>query len=331
MKNAIAAPPIEEQATGRALSAIEEAVSVNPYIVLRLNPDDPTQLLIRPERNTRGTPDVGDKSILNLANNIGELGFNHQPALATIDPATGAADLYAGFKRARAVQTWNRDHPDNPVDLRVMVTDTISTEQQVFEMSLSENAFREDMNLMEKCAALMHLMSPEGGDYSCAEAGRRMNLSKAEASILARCEFLPNVAKKALVSGKLTYTGAEGLVALLPRPAKGQSLKQMVEADEDGSGLKEAQDKIAKLVTKQLEATGKVRATDVDTATRKTAGADGKVANKTQRASHVTVKELKAWLEAQEEGSEDAAIPRVNAVLKFIGGGTMKALIKGLQ
>lgn len=306
---------------------LAEMFAANPNQVFDLNPDDPNELLIRPERNSRGfTPEIGDKVLSGLIERITSIGQN-VPCLATLTD-DGVADLYAGFRRARSIQTHNATEGAEPMLLRVLITPTQLTDFEVYERSLSENVDRENMSIMQRVNALLCLTEPPN-NLSLANAGKKLNMSKALASVYVRFSQFPANAKRALDSGKLTYGAAEKLVALLPK-------REVLEAEGGDEALDKAQQKIASYVDAQLaKGKGPVKRSDADKATRKMAGADGKtVANKTQRRTAVVIRELDDQIEVTKAIMGKAAEVTVGllaAFKKFVNGGSMKALLKSLE
>lgn len=308
-------------------SWIAQQFKENPNQVFDLDPDNPDELLVRPERNARGfTPEVGDKSLTDL---MGKLITEGQsvPSLATLN-ADGVADLYAGFRRARSIQTHNADPGAELKTLRVLITTRIMTEEEVFLQSLSENVDRQDMTVMQRVAALLRLTS-EPMSMSLSAAGKVMNMSKGAASTYLRFDQFPDVLKKALDAGTISYKGAERYVSLLPK-------REQLQAAEDGGAalLKKAQDRIAASVTGLLAKGKKVKAGDTDAATRKLADSGGKVANKTQRRSTLVIKEIDEMIAAVGEDASKASqklAATLAAFKKFVNGGSMKALVKVLE
>jgi len=302
----------------RAATDLEVAYYDNPRQVFALDPNDSTVVLIRPERNTRPTPAIGDKSLKELAADIGEMGFNQVPALATLDAETGAADLYDGFRRARAVQTWNKANPDKPATLQVLIVAEELPYAEVIRRSLGANTQRLDLNLLDRTNALVLLMSEAGGDLTLADAAKVMNMSKGAASVYVRFDLFPAIAKKALANGKLTYSAAEKLMGLLPS-------REALLADETGEVLAKAQERIKKMLEKELASGDKVSTGSVDQATRNVADASGKKrANTRQRTSKAVLRDIDAYVKTLEEGSEQYAAPWLLDHVKTYINGKMK-------
>jgi len=318
---------------------LAEAFAQNPDQIFNLDPFDESVLKIDPSRNARGsTPEIGDKSLTNLIANIEEIGQS-TPCFATLDE-NGVAWLYAGFRRARAIQTLEKlrraAKQDNPWLLRVLITPGMLSELEVMERSLSENVFRDDLTMMQKAVALNQLVD---NGLTLEQAGVKMNMKKSTASIYARFVMFPAITKKAMTSGVITYNGAEKMVALLP------TRKQLSDEPEEQQGelLKAAQDKIAALTQKLLLAGGGVGGAKVDKATRKMKDAKGGQANKRQRKPSLILQEigeqlavLKPVVDEGENKEVRAAAgvitDRLTAIKKYIGGGIgMKALVKALE
>jgi hypothetical protein len=328
-----------------------QAFAENPDQVFSLDPFDESLLRIDPARNSRGsTPEIGDKSLTALIEDIETIGQT-TACFAALDEA-GVADLYAGFRRARAVQTLRQrqvengtDAPTNPYMLRVVITPGILTPQEIFERSLSENVFREGMTIMQKISALRQLTSGEPGfGLTLTAAAKKMNMNKGSASIYLRADLFPAIAKKAMntfdANGepKLGANAIRNLVNLLP------SSKDM-EAEPDemaGTLLSKAQEKIARLVQKMLDKSGKVSGAESDAVTRKVKDSKGEQANKRARPTKLIVSEIDEELgklketaaaegaaKAEKEAAEQLAM-LLAAVKKFANGGSMKALVKAL-
>lgn len=305
----------DAQAGARVKTWIEAALEANPNQIFELNPDDPGELLVHADRNSRPTPPIGDKSLKDLITDIERMGQNQVPALATLN-VDGVADLYAGFKRARSVQTLRK--AGSSILLRVIITAGVQDEVEAYVRSVSENSQREDMNLMEKCGSLIHLMKSCG--KSMKEAAQICRLSMGAASVIARFDMLPENAKKAIAQGKCSYNSGVLFVGMLPK-------REEILADESGEVLAAAQAKIMKMVDKELSAGGKVSTKNVDAATRKE-GADGKAANKKQRRPSQMVSELDQEIEGP---ANKAIVSTLKAIKVWINGGTTAALLKKLE
>lgn len=324
------------------LTWLAQAFAENPDQVFSIDPFDKSVLLIDPARNSRGsTPEIGDKSLNPLIEDIETIG--QTTACFTILNSQGVAELYAGFRRARAVQTLRQaqikadgDAGHGTVDpwlLRAVITPGILTPQEIFERSLSENVFREGMTIMQKVSALEQLTGGEPGfGLTVTAAAKKMNMSKASASIYLRFSLLPSVAKRALNTfnkegnPKLPYSAAESYVALLP------SSKEMEDEPEEAAGalLSKAQEKIAALVEKELAKHGKVTGAAADKATRKTVDAGGKQANTKQRRSSMIISEVDEELEKAKTAGAEALGTRLAAIRKYVNGGSLKAMVKAL-
>lgn len=299
---------------------LREAFEANPDQVFELDPNDPKQLIVNPERNARGsTPDIGDPSLHDLMEQIATRG-QEVPGLATLND-DGVADLYAGFRRARSCQSY-----EQPILFRVIITKTVMNDADAYLASLSENVHRVDMTIMQKVGACLRLAS-EPFNYKVEQIAKAMGMkSKGAASTYLRFALLPANAKKALDNGKLSYPGAEKMLGLLPKRG---------EEDADGEKLKAAQAKISTLVDRELAKGAKVSAANVDKATRKMADSTGKgPANKTQRKVRGIVSEIEERVAALKEIDTKAAERARNglaAFKKYVNGGSITALVKALE
>lgn len=311
----------------RPLTWLEEAMQIHPRQVFELDADDPTQLIIRPERNKRPTPPVGDKSLSELVKSMEDLGIDGQPAQLQPCRATlnedGVADLYMGFRRARAVQTHNAGLPADSPDrwlLHVVIDERPLAESEVTLRTIAENAFRKDLTPLQKTEVINDLLAD---NYTLRDISEKIGMSIGAVSTYAKFSLLPANAKKLLAADKMGYSAAEDFVKMLPARAE-------LAADEDGSVLKAAQDKIAKQVDKATNKTsGKVTANSADAATRKAADETGKApVNQTQRKTKAILSEIAAQVE--KSGADAPETAKLNAIAKFVNGGSMKALIKAL-
>lgn len=303
---------------GRDLTWIEQAMAENPNQLLEVDPNDETTITIRPERNSRPTPAIGDKSLRSLINDIASIG-QQLPGLATVNE-NGVLDLYAGFRRARAVQTYLQENPDSALTYRVLVTTTVLAPQEAFERSLSENVQREDMKPLERTAAIRTLMT----DYSMStkQVAAKMNMSPGSVSVYSRLELLPAVAKKACNDGRITYNYMEKCVQLLPK-------QWDIEKDESGELLATAQAAIEKMVIAEL---GKGSAKPAG----KKEGEEGKAeaAGAKNRTSKQVLAEITTSIDAFVESGkkEDADVLKtLKAFSKFVQGGSLNALVKALK
>jgi ParB-like chromosome segregation protein Spo0J len=314
----------------REMTWIEQAMQENPDQILRLDPDDESQLLIITEpyeghpfgHNTRPTPAVGDKSLAALIQNMEELtdeGSNDfgqlQPCAAVLNE-NGVADLYFGFQRARAMQTRNQQRRAEgllPFTLNVIITNRRLSEDELLSRSLAENSFRSDPTPMQ-VAELIHSLQVQ--NMGVVEIGKKIGKSAGAVSTYSRFNLLPANAKKLLNSGKMQYTGGENLVAMLPKAAE-------LKTDEDGSVLAAAQAKISKAVDKLVEqGSGSVKSQAAATEARESGAASR------QRKVKEILSEIVSQIEKEEAGSLIAN--RLRAVEKFVNGGSMKALVKAL-
>lgn len=295
-------------------------MTVNAKQVFSLNPDSADELLVRPERNKRSTPPVGDKSISDLLGNMEDLGIDGkpcqlQPCRATLND-DGVADLYLGFRRARAVQTHNRglkvDDPNFWL-LSVIIDEFELSEAEITKRTIAENAYRRGPNLLEITEVIKGLIAD---GQTMKDISATMNIAVGAVSVYNRFDLLPPAAKKLMASGKMGYSTAEDYVTrFLPK-------REALLADEDGSVLAKAQARITAMIDK-----GATTSKDVDTATRKMADATGKgPLNKTQRNAKGMLTEIKAQRAKSVEGSYEAAA--LDAISEFIGGGSMKKLLK---
>lgn len=325
-------------ATEQEQSTASESISSQVHLLDAL---DESQVIINPLRNSRGfTPEIGDKSLSDLMADIVSTGlrYNDSPCFATATE-TGAADIYAGFRRARSIQTLERarlesdkalkpgDPDTQPYLLRVIITDTVMNEQDLFERSLAENVIRRDMTFMQRVAALERLTS-EPFNLPLSQAGKKMNLSKGAASTYLRCSLLPANAKKALDNGTMGYASAERYIAMLPK-------RDDIAADESGELLSKAQAKIQAAVEKELaRGNGRVKAASVEASTRKLGDAEGKgPANKTQRNTKTILAEVEEAAAAipEDQRPESWEYAALVAFGKFASGGSMKQLRKVLR
>lgn len=306
----------------------------NPEQVFSVDPFDETILLADPANNSRGyTPEIGSKELSEMIENMDIYGQT-TPGFATLLD-DGRASLYAGFQRLRSRQTMEKERlaaggapgDESAILFRLLITPEQLTEQQMFQRSLSENVFRTEMTIMQRVAALKRLTTDpsEGGSgLTLTQAAKTMNMDKASASVYWRFDLFPAITKRAINQKKVGYRGAEGWVALLP------SRKDMAEEPEETKGqlLAAAQEKIAKQTEKLLaKGKGKVTGADVDKATRKTAGKDGKAANTRQRKPKAICDEIDEFITASEAAEVNA---KMAAFKKFVNGSTIKALAKAL-
>ena len=253
MATAIADERMQDDVQGREITWIEQAIRENPNQVFQLNPDDPNELVIRVERNKRPVPPVGDKSLSDLISSMENLAGDNdtgqlQPCLATLNE-NGIPDLYIGFRRARAIQTRNKGVQEGQrVRLNVIITDRILTEDQVGIRTIAENAYRVDPTPMQKSEIITGLLDQ---GLTLKDVSSKVNMAVSAVSVYARFSMFPANAKKALQTGKMQYSGAESLVAMLPK-------REELAADEGGELLKKAQDKIAAMTDKLLSGGGVV-------------------------------------------------------------------------
>lgn len=299
---------------------LSEAFAENPDQIFEVDPFDDGIIIVDPKNNSRGyTPEIGSKELSALIEDMEEKGQT-TPGFATLSE-DGRAVLYAGFRRLRAIQTMAKTS-DGKSMYRLIVTNDVLTEQEMFERSLSENAFRTDMTIMQRVAALERLTGGEEG-LSLTAAAKKMNMSKAQASPMLRFSLFPVVAKKALNNGNLGYKAAEKLVSLLPSAAEIASEPE----DQAGQLLTKAQEKIAKEVERLLAKEGKVSSTAVDKSTRKMADSTGKQANQTQRRASLIVSEIEEYKASKPDAPETMMLL---AFKKYVNGGSMKSLVKAL-
>jgi ParB-like chromosome segregation protein Spo0J len=327
-----------ETEAARELTWIEQAVAENPNQVLVLDGNNLNELIIDPTRNSRGfTPDIGDKSLGPLIEQfvgvqqddgsfIGGIG-QHTPCFATLND-DGVAVLYAGFRRARALQTIAARNADKRAFVRVLITPGVVDELDVFERSLSENVFREDMTVMQKVEALKYLTDPLSG-LTVELAGKKLNMTKGQASLYLRFDMFPAAVKQALENDKLPVRAAINYVSVLPKAKE-------LAAEGGDALLKKAQDKIAAMVANQLTKSKgkKVVSSSVDRQTRQVAGADGKVANKKQRSVKLIITEIDEQTEALKASEAKAAqkvVEMLAALKRYVNGGSLKALVKALE
>lgn len=326
--------------TPRQTTWIEDAITQNPNQILELDPANADELVVNPARNSRPTPAIGDKSLRAFAAELAKVQL--MPGLATINER-GAADLYAGFRRVRALQTWNQSkgltvgQPGYRL-YKVLITTSEVDETDILVRSLAENVFRQDMMPLEKTDALKRLMTAPH-NLTLKNAAERLNMSAGGASTYLRFDLFPLNAKRAMSTGKLGYGSAEKLIKFLPDRVK-------LAADEDGTVLAKAQERIDKMVAKELAAGGSVSTRAVDQATRSmaadgeagegegeaTAGA-GKSLNKTQRKTKVVLAEIDEYIASLPEGRAEMDWPEfyLEAFKKFVNGGALKTLVKTLS
>ena len=326
-KDAVLDTPETTVAAGVPLTWMQQAISENPMQILEVNPDDATEILIRPERNVGRAghvPDIGDKSLSEMIANMEEhtnedaRDFGQlQPGAATFNEA-GTLDLYFGFRRARAVQTRNVARAAAgmlPILYKVMVTDRVLTEDEINARSLAENSIRLDPTPMQ-ISEVVTSMQAKG--KRVVDIAKAIGKSIGAVSTYSRFSLLPANARKALnTPGKMNYSVGEDLVGMLP---KGKELAE----DADGSLLASAQDKIAKHVDKLLEkGGGAVKSSDSDKAARDAGGASK------QRTTKQVLNEVGAYLESDAVAGSPVA-KRLQALEKFIAGGSMKAFVKAI-
>lgn len=318
---------------------IEDAIAQNPNQILELDPANPEELIVNPARNSRPTPPIGDKSLRAFAAELAKVQL--MPGLATINEA-GAADLYAGFRRVRALQTWNQSkglsfgQPGYKL-YRVLITVNEIDETDILVRSLAENVFRQDMMPLEKTDALKRLMSAPH-NLTLKQSAEKLNMSAGGASTYLRFDLFPLNAKRAMSTGKLGYGSAEKLIKFLPDRVK-------LAADEDGTVLAKAQERIDKMVAKELAAGGSVSTRAVDQATRSMqvegeASEDGEEGttparsmNKTQRKTKVVIAEIDEYIASLPEDRTEMEWPEyyLAAFKKFVNGGALKSLVKTLS
>ncbi len=316
----------------RPATELEQAVSANPNQVFYIDPDDTTRLRVLPERNSRPTPAVGAKELAGLMSNIADIG-QHSPALAVL-AEDGVAELYAGFRRARAVQSLNAAGCEPPLLLKVIITDEILTEDQVRERSLSENVYRTDMTMVDRINAIKEFLRPnaEGETtrqpLTVKETAARMNMSTGSVSTYYKFDLFPPIAKKAMVAGTLNYAAAEKLSQLLP------DRKTIAAEAAEGStaSLDIACAKIEKELVKAKE--GKVNTRAVDSAVRSDQEdaeekGGGKTSGMRQRTTKQALNEMATLADAYESDTKIAVA--LNAFQKFLAGGSTAKLAKTLD
>ena len=308
----------------RKPTPLEVAVRADPYRIHRLDPDDPAQVSIVTEdwdgqhphgRNTRPTPPVGDKSLTDLIRNMEDSSHDDsgdygqlQPSCAVLNK-DGVAEIYFGFRRARAIQTRNvarREAGLPPIPLNVIITERILTEDELVARSLAENAFRLDpspMQIAETVAAY------QAKGMGIVEIGKRIGKGKSAVSVYSRFNLLPADARRALADRRIAYPDGERLSKILPSGSV-----EYLRANPDL--LIKPHARISARLAQMLNK-GIVKPEETEPAPAKK-----------QRKIKSILKDLEGQV---EKDGESKAGQRVAAVLKYINGGGFRALVKALR
>lgn len=156
-----------------------------------------------------------DEALKTLASSIKRHGLL-QPVVVT--KTDGKYRLIAGERRLRAFQHLKEEHI--PAIVRT------AEEQAQMELALIENLQREDLNILEVATALYKLADQFGLNNQ--EVGERVGRSAASVHNIVRLLGLPNDAKKALASGKITEGHARQIMALEGQSAKQEQLLEYI-------------------------------------------------------------------------------------------------------
>lgn len=144
-----------------------------------------------------------------------------QPVVVT-ELGSGEYRLIAGERRLRAFKELNKD--SIPAIVRS------AHEQAQMELALIENLQREDLNILEVATALLKLS--DQFNLKEKEVGERVGRSVSSVHNIIRLLSLPDDAKEALASGKISEGHARQVMALDGQPDKqAQLLEYMLKYD----------------------------------------------------------------------------------------------------
>ena len=149
------------------------------------------------------------EGILDLAENIGEIGLLQRP---TVRPIPGGQyQLAFGHRRVEAVRvlaTMGRWDGGVPVDVREL------TDAQMAIAALSENGKRKDITPLEEYRAYKRALE-EIPELSVSELGRRLNLDRSTVSNNLRVLALPQEVLSVVEAGDLSFTAAREFLCLV--------------------------------------------------------------------------------------------------------------------